>query len=982
MFKNRIILLINFLLLMFIVASGQGIADPMSKLDWKIFKTEHFRIHYTAEYEEWSIAAAHEMEASRTVLLQQQKRSLPEVVNVVVFDPLNDSNGFAIPYSNKPFMALFATAPQSDSQISNSSSWPQLLSLHEYAHLLHLAQPSRNTWTNFVASIYDIYDVTNGITERWVAEGYATLLESKLTGRGRLYDVQVEMMLQQFAREGGWPTYNELSSTSGRYRIGNMAYLVGGRFLAWIEANYSEKKLDAVWTRMKGAKKRNFEKAFVGVFNQPAQLLYQRFVAEFTQKVMNLENKDIMDKYSLWLDGDFELAEPTLSPNSELLAVVEKSKGPNAKVNLVVYETKENIKAKEKFEKAQKDLIEADPIDIADTPPVIFKRKKKFNLAQRNFNGIRHPRWMGDDALLFVSSTTDSNNFKHQDLFKWKLSTGNVTQLTDGLNVRRFDVDIASGRVYAELNKFGYSSLVQFNITNLSGTVQANEIETASLQYGYDFPRVNPTNNSQLAYLEHNINQPWRIKIRNLTTQETSYVALPHEYQFLSFLNWSRDGKALYYVAGKGEALKMYRYEFEDQKLFALTQGHVPVAWPMELPNKLGTTILFSSYRSTGPNLYSFQTSKGNWHRVFGISDQQNWEYLESISPYPIKMPAASFNQDDSIGEHLDYNSSEGLWRQDKTLTVGGQFNSASTNLLEIGVKGSDLLQILNWQLNASLDSLSNTAAGVSGYLNFRKYPINLTADFHYFNLDFNEQGHSVRGDKTTFAGVGFSADYPYRLFETYSGEFNASYDHNEYEPDGYAVVSDKSMSFGHKQQFWFDRQSWGVVQSSSINWLSGETERDLVAGVDDWTGTDLQLSLGAHYQGILFTTDYLSAERKDSSYDLLSIGGMPSTLIAEDMFSHWQFAPELPFGYDTGDKFERITFALSSRTGGSQFYYSELVVDSYVIMEIVGLRSKEKINMYGTGLSDLVFDYGLATLISPEDEYSVQGWFGLRYQY
>ncbi|MDC2888628.1 hypothetical protein [Psychrosphaera algicola] len=73
MFKNRIILLINFLLLMFIVASGQGIADPMSKLDWKIFKTEHFRIHYTAEYEEWSIAAAHEMEASRTVLLQQQK---------------------------------------------------------------------------------------------------------------------------------------------------------------------------------------------------------------------------------------------------------------------------------------------------------------------------------------------------------------------------------------------------------------------------------------------------------------------------------------------------------------------------------------------------------------------------------------------------------------------------------------------------------------------------------------------------------------------------------------------------------------------------------------------------------------------------------------------------------------------------------------------------------------------------------------------
>lgn len=982
MLKNRKFNFSLVVALLLSIFSSSLWSSPLAKLEWKIFKTDHFRIHYTAEYEAWSLAAAHEMEASRAVLLQQQKRTLPEIVDVVVFDPLNDSNGFAIPYSKEPFMALFTTPPLSDSQISNSSSWPQLLALHEYAHLLHLAQPSRNKWRDTVANLYDLYDVVQGMTERWVAEGYATLLESKLTGRGRLYDVQVEMMLQQFAREGGWPTYDELSQVEGRYRLGNMAYLIGGRFLAWVEANYSEKQLDAVWTRMKGVKRRNFEDAFSGVFLQHPRLLYRRFVAEFTTKVMNAENRDAVAKYQLWFDADFDLNEPALSPDNKHIVMVERSNRSAGRVNLVVYETADNQKAKEEFDDKQKKLLAADPVDIADSTPDVFKRKEVYNLAQRNMAGLRHPRWMGDDAILFVASSTDSNGFNHQDLFKWKLSTDTVTQLTRGKNVRRFDIDIASGRVYAEINRYGYSSLVHFNITNLNNAVETQTIEPEALDKGYDFPRVNPVDNNTIAYLQRESNQPWRIKVRNLTTQKTSFIALPHEYQFLSYINWSRDGKALYYVAGKGETLKLYRYEFHEQKLFALTQGHVPVAWPMELPSKLSTTILFSSYRSTGPNLYSFQSSMGNWTRVFGISDQTDWAYLENVSPYPIKMPAATFSEDDSIGEYFDYNSKEGLWRQEKTMTLSGQYNSASVSLSEVGIKSGDLFNTFTWQLNAGADLFQGRAAGVSGYVNWQGWPIELHGSFHYVNLDYRNQGTQVALRETTLAGFNLGADYPYRLLDTYTGEVSANFQYNESKPDGQSVVKNTSISIGHKQTWWLDRQSWGLIQHSDIRWLSGQHEIDLLNNNADWTGQDYKFSLGGHVFGLQLTAEIDQMERMDINRQLISLGGSPSTLMAENMFSHWQFSPELPFGYDLGNKLKRQTLALSKKFGSNRLYYSKLTMDDNDILDIYGLRGQGKTDLFGNALSDLVLDYGVASLVTPNEEYSVQGWFGIRYQY
>ncbi|MEM7293631.1 MAG: HDOD domain-containing protein, partial [Pseudomonadota bacterium] len=139
------------------------------------------------------------------------------------------------------------------------------------------------------------------------------------------YDNFSEAILTRFAQQGALPTYRQLNGADERYLSNTMAYLLGGRFLAWLEKNYSEQTLDAVWVRMQAVKKRRFQDAFTGVFGQPAERLYQRFIAEYTYHSMQQERAEPQLDDTVWMKADFSAHSPALSPNKSLLALVERN---------------------------------------------------------------------------------------------------------------------------------------------------------------------------------------------------------------------------------------------------------------------------------------------------------------------------------------------------------------------------------------------------------------------------------------------------------------------------------------------------------------------------------------------------------------------------------------------------------------------------------------------------------------------------------
>jgi hypothetical protein len=939
-----------------LLTSNANAALVDSALNWQTFETENFRVHYTPEYKDWALSSAREMEIVRKLIKKQQSRVLDEKVDAYIIDPLNASNGFAMPLSSKPYMALYATPPQSDSIIANSSSWQQLLVLHEYVHLVHLAQKSRSSWRNQLAKVWDVYDASLINGDRWVAEGYATLQESKLTGRGRLYHDGVESIIQQFATEGALPTYQQLSKADNRFMSGSMAYLIGVRYLKWLEDNYGENTLDAVWTRWSGVKQRTFDQSFEGVFQDTAAHLYQRFVAEYTYKAMSKERKFEKSDSKLWLDLKGRVNSPSISPDNHHLAIVETIiDDEDRKIILNVYSTQENAKAIKKFNKKNEEILENDPLDITSKSPKVFKREVKFTLNQIDHQGLRDPRWLDDETIIYGASTTDRHNQKHQDLFSWNIKTGKTKQLTFGENLRRFDIN--QNYIIAEQSRYGYSGIVKYTFDGK----KVSDINKATTKNIYDFPRLN-SDSTKLAYVQSALNEKWQIKIKTFDSNSEHIIPLPQGYQFVSYPEWSNDDKSLYFVAGVKGELKLYQYHFESDALFAVTSGKHPISWPIMQNDD---SLLHLSINSKGPDVFSLKLNNKN-KQLISKTTQSGFINIMDIDRSEHKLAKASMLVDESIGENKSY----GTGPQQGTITLGQSIYSASNNLFELGYKSGDILSRFDWQLNISHDLSKNVLSGASGNIRWQGWPVKLLAHGYQFDLKIDKQKEAAFTDNTIISesGLLLEATYPiqYKTFHlsgTAQYKFEQAEINNIKDNNNYVVL-------GFDQTWSWDKQVWGIKQKSKVYLLDGEQDSQ------DYTGHNALLSMSAHINKIGLGAEFESINRSNNAGDLLSLGGYGSTLIQPKAHQNKVFAPELAFYNATANEYEK--YEIFSPFEFGRIFYSRHKMGEQDEINVYGIKGSFTNDFGFTGITNLSIDMGLAQ-VNPENGPSdLQAWLGL----
>lgn len=940
--------------------------------NWQTFETQNFRVHYTPQYKQWALSSAREMEQVRALIKKQQGRVLDEKVDTYIIDPFNAANGFAIPLSNAPYMTLFATPPQSDSVIANSKGWQQLLVLHEYVHLVHLGQKDRADWRNIIANWYDIYDANQITKHRWVSEGYATLLESKLTGRGRLYNNAVEAIIQQFAREGALPNYTQLSNINEDYLSGSMAYLVGVRYLKWLEENYGEDTLDAVWTRWRAVKKRSFDEAFEGVFQDTAKHLYQRFTAEYTFNALTKEQRYTQNTSTLWLNLNGPVSAPSISPDGKYLAIVDSSQKQNKirKITLAVYSTENNTKKQKKFKDNVKSLLKTDPQDIASKAPTVFKREQKFTLHQRNSKGINNPRWLDNDTIIYGATTVDRKNNRHQDLFSWHIPSDTIKQLTTNANVRRFDIaNIKSSNpfIIAERSRYGSSQLIKLS---LDGKFE-QELTPASVESVYDFVRIKPqqknnseTNKVSFAYLQTTLNEKWRLKISTLDTSNSAIISeqvvpLPTNYQFLSFSEWSKDGDSIFYVAGiKGET-KLYQYDFTKQQLTALTSGEHPVSWPVVVDKN---ELLHLATNSQGPDVYQLKLSNSKRETI--VDTTQNGIVTSQLASN-FTINKAQMTIDETIG-HV---SSYGIGPQQGTLTLGASYNSASSSIVELGYKSSDALQRFDWQVNISQDIVNNVLSGFGGNVRWRGWPVQLAAHAYQFDLKTQQQGSDALSlEQFKEKGLHLEASYPYRYntltFNTIS-QINVAERNNR---------SNKYAAIGFNQRWFHEQQTWGIKQRATLHYLSGEVD-----GVNrniKYQGSNGSLTLLGHVNEYSLGFDYAWAERSKDAGDILSLGGFNSTLVQPKAHLNKQLAPELAFYRQRGNDYEKLSAFIPVE--GAKLFYTRHKMSEQVIIDSYGIQGQITNNFGFTGINNIAIDFGLAQVNAQKAKSETQAWLGL----
>jgi hypothetical protein len=469
--------------------------------DWRTMRTAHFRIHYPAPYEAWTKAAAARIESVRAAVVQEVGFDPPQVADVVVQNPRAESNGATYSLLDTPRIVLWSEPPPPESSIGEFRDWIELLEVHEMAHLVHLLRPSRNPMRRLAEKLLPLNPIALA-APRWVLEGYATVVEGRITGSGRPSSSFRAAVLRKWAASGRMPSYGELAGNR-RFMGMSMAYLAGSAYLEWLEQRATPGALHALWARMTARQTRSFEQAFEGVFGDRPDRLYGAFVAELTAKALQGERSGALREGELWQETSRASGEPAVSPDGKQLVIVLRDEKRRAK--LVVWPTGPNPEEAKVEERIAK-MLKRDPQDVAPLRAKPLPREPLHSYEPLDGGDVESPRWTRDgQSIVFSHRQPDRDGFLHHDLFRWWPESGRVARITHLADVHDADPLPDGARVVAVRSRAGFTQLVKVDLGN--GAV-LEEVTPPSLERVLSHPRASAS--GALAWTEHSA-EGWHV---------------------------------------------------------------------------------------------------------------------------------------------------------------------------------------------------------------------------------------------------------------------------------------------------------------------------------------------------------------------------------------------------------------------------------------------------------------------------------------
>jgi hypothetical protein len=474
-------------------AAGAQSSLVRPALDWMTVRTRHFDVHYPAAMAEWSLDVASRIDGVYDGVSALVGHAPRRRITVIIEDPLNQSNGFANSMLSDPLIVLWPTPPDPSGMLGAYRDWPELLAVHEFAHIAHLVRPTRNPSERRLWKVLPVrLGPISRRAPRWAVEGYATYVEGRLTGSGRPHGAARAAYLRQWALEGRLPTYGQLSS-GGDFAAGAMAYLAGSAYLEWLVDQRGDSSLVAVWRRLSARQPRSFAQAFAGVYGAPPDELYGRFSVELTRRALAARDSIAaagLDSGSLVQRRRWATGEPAVSPDGRRIAIALPSRerpGP-----LVVWRTEEPADtARER--RARERLLARDPEDVLAIPGEPRPKVPLATLRPSAGRGFHSPRFFPDTSRLLVAHDDPLGDGAYRsDLYEWNYRSGVVRRVTRGAGVRDAD-PLPDGRSALGVRcEGGVCDLVRVDLASGAVTV----VRKGTPATPFHRPRVSPDGRS------------------------------------------------------------------------------------------------------------------------------------------------------------------------------------------------------------------------------------------------------------------------------------------------------------------------------------------------------------------------------------------------------------------------------------------------------------------------------------------------------
>jgi len=208
---------------------------------WRTIETPHFRVHHHQGEEALAQDVAREAERAHALLAPRLGYAPPGRTEIVLSDDTDDANGSAtpLPYNT---IRLYAVPPASLSVLHDYRDWLRQLVQHEYVHVLHLDRVG-----GLPAAVNRVFGklwVPNAFVPSFFVEGLAVANESEGDpASGRNGSALFDMYARALATEGTFPRLDEAANPFLGWPVGNVPYLLGGRFMGFLQARHGEASL-------------------------------------------------------------------------------------------------------------------------------------------------------------------------------------------------------------------------------------------------------------------------------------------------------------------------------------------------------------------------------------------------------------------------------------------------------------------------------------------------------------------------------------------------------------------------------------------------------------------------------------------------------------------------------------------------------------------------------------------------------------------
>jgi hypothetical protein len=844
--------------------TAQSVLRPAQH--WETVRTPHFTVDFPASTRAWSLDIARRLESVRASVDSVVGGGPTRRVTVLIDDPYNSANGFALPFLDAPTIVLFAAAPEPSDDIGNYRDWGQTLITHEYTHIAHLTIPSRNPWEQLLARLApaEISPIA-AQAPRWVIEGYATLVEGRVTGDGRPHGAARAAVLRVLALEGHLPTYGALDG-SPRFEGGELAYLAGSAYLEWLSTNHGDSSLPHLWRRMTARRERTFDEAFIGVFGASPDELYGRFTVELTRKALAAQSVLVASgidtgetvEHTTWYTGA-----PAVSANGRLLAIPIRARGKSTRI--VVSTTAPWSGADTAIARQRRELLQRDPKDVPAIDVGPPRRRTIAQLTSAHNRGFDEPRFIGRDSIpsVLVSRLEPrADGALRRDLFLWSLRQGTVHRVTHGAGVRDADPALDGRTAAAVRCHDGTCDLVSVDLA--SGGVRLRRAGTPDTTY--DHPRVSPIGGPVAVAMHDRHN--WSVVLIDSALRRIGPDDGANRYDPV----FTTDGHSVIVVseAGGVEHLELIDLATNTSRILAAGLGVVSA------PAATDSWVYFLTTHATGRVVQRARLSVGQ--------EAQSLSLPDTLAPVALPAP---ITPESLAAQPIDGPHAYGIAPRGYRVLPGGAI-ATEGRFATLALASTDPVGRLAWMLQGALGD-RKTWRGVSLSAAWRGWPV-----------EVDGQVFGTWDNGTEYHGLAFAASLPaadswhtdeYRLGVSAGrlGGAQRTFAFASVSTKGDATTDDQILGWG------------GALRGAAGRTDAGDWAR-VLADISAHIGTRDVAAVGSFEGGVV--------SHAAPAYEQFVLGGVEPPLTDSSLLTQRIADPALPLGIAGGQYLLHYRFA------------------------------------------------------------------------